>query len=157
MKGKKMQSQKRLIFVLVAAMSLLIGNAVFNGGAAMAQVVDTDGDGVPDSSDNCPTVANADQADGDLDLVGNACDACPTSDLAATVVIDGCDSGVKNALFPTGCTISDRVGVCAVGAKNHGKFVSCVAKLTNELKKSKVISGRQKGAIQSCAAQADIP
>lgn len=35
---------------------------------------DTDGDGVPDSSDNCPSVANADQVDADADGLGNACD-----------------------------------------------------------------------------------
>jgi hypothetical protein len=36
-------------------------------------VVDSDGDGILDVADNCPTVANADQADTDLDGIGNAC------------------------------------------------------------------------------------
>jgi hypothetical protein len=36
---------------------------------------DTDGDGVPDADDNCPAVANADQANADGDGLGNACDA----------------------------------------------------------------------------------
>jgi uncharacterized repeat protein (TIGR01451 family) len=36
--------------------------------------VDTDGDGVPDATDNCPHDANADQADLDGDGVGNVCD-----------------------------------------------------------------------------------
>ena len=35
---------------------------------------DCDGDGVPDSSDNCPAVSNADQADLDDDGIGDACD-----------------------------------------------------------------------------------
>jgi hypothetical protein len=35
---------------------------------------DGDGDGVPDSSDNCPTVANTDQKDADADGAGDACD-----------------------------------------------------------------------------------
>ncbi|MCK6549507.1 FG-GAP-like repeat-containing protein [Myxococcota bacterium] len=39
---------------------------------------DRDGDGVEDSIDNCPGVANADQADTDLDGMGDACDA-PTT------------------------------------------------------------------------------
>jgi hypothetical protein len=37
---------------------------------------DLDGDGIPDSADNCPTVANANQADADADGVGDACDNC---------------------------------------------------------------------------------
>ncbi|HTP39978.1 MAG TPA: thrombospondin type 3 repeat-containing protein [Steroidobacteraceae bacterium] len=35
---------------------------------------DTDGDGIPDNVDNCPNVANADQADLDHDGIGDACD-----------------------------------------------------------------------------------
>jgi len=38
-------------------------------------VQDSDGDGVPDISDNCPFVANPSQADADSDGIGNACDA----------------------------------------------------------------------------------
>jgi len=37
---------------------------------------DRDGDGVPDSRDNCPLVANADQADFDGDGIGDVCDNC---------------------------------------------------------------------------------
>jgi hypothetical protein len=35
---------------------------------------DLDSDGVPDNADNCPTFANADQADADQDGIGNMCD-----------------------------------------------------------------------------------
>jgi lysophospholipase L1-like esterase len=37
---------------------------------------DSDGDGVADASDNCPTVRNGDQRDTDEDGVGDACDNC---------------------------------------------------------------------------------
>jgi len=40
-------------------------------------VADADGDGVADSSDNCPSTANTSQADNDGDGVGNACDSTP--------------------------------------------------------------------------------
>src|SRR5207248_2629145 len=38
---------------------------------------DEDGDGVDDVCDNCPGIANADQADIDSDGVGDACDPAP--------------------------------------------------------------------------------
>ena len=41
---------------------------------------DDDGDGIVDESDNCPLVANADQADADNDGVGTACDADEAED-----------------------------------------------------------------------------
>jgi hypothetical protein len=95
--------------------------------------------------------------DADLDGVSDTVDQCLGSNLSPTVVIDGCNSGVPNTFFFSGCTITDLVMNCAPGARNHGAFVSCVAQVTNNLKKSGIISGAQKGAIQSCAAKADIP
>ena len=41
-------------------------------------MVDTDGDGVADSADNCPATANANQLDTDGDGIGDACDNCRT-------------------------------------------------------------------------------
>ncbi|PQP35457.1 calcium-binding protein [Desulfobacteraceae bacterium SEEP-SAG9] len=77
-------------------------------------------------------------------------------EIDSTIVIDGCDSGVLDSDYE-GQSISEWIDECAADAKNHGKFVSCVAKLTNKLKKAGIITGKKKGAIQSCAAQADIP
>ncbi|MGD0204843.1 MAG: M36 family metallopeptidase [Dehalococcoidia bacterium] len=39
---------------------------------------DSDGDGVPDDTDNCPTISNPGQEDGDSDGKGDVCDNCPT-------------------------------------------------------------------------------
>lgn len=38
---------------------------------------DSDGDGISDDCDNCPSMPNADQTDSDHDRVGDLCDACP--------------------------------------------------------------------------------
>jgi hypothetical protein len=95
--------------------------------------------------------------DADLDMVPDGQDSCLPSDLAATVIIGGCNSGVANPLFSNGCTISDNIAQCAVGAGNHGAFVSCVTHYTNTLKKNGTITGAQKDAIQGCAGSAAIP
>jgi probable HAF family extracellular repeat protein len=118
--------------------TVIVGIGIYGGTfqAWMAQLPtsDSDNDGIPDDKDEC------------LD-----------SDLSPTVVIDGCNSGVANHLFDNGCAMSDLIGECADRASNHGQFVGCVAKLTNTWKKEGLISGREQGRIQRCAAQANIP
>jgi hypothetical protein len=73
------------------------------------------------------------------------------------VLIDGCDSGVPNVEVPGGLTISDLVADCAEAATNHGKFISCVGQVANDLRKNGIITGQQKNALHACAVQADIP
>lgn len=97
-------------------------------------IEDQDGNGIPDDTDNCPN-----------------------SKLGQTVIIDGCDSGAHNTLLSNGCSISDLVFECAKDATNHGGFISCVSHLTNSIKKDGIISGKEKGAIQSCAARSNLP
>lgn len=76
-------------------------------------------------------------------------------DQPATIVIFGCDTEVQDFQY-NGEWVSQLIADCALGAKNHGQFVSAVAHLLNELKKEGLISGRDKGSIQSCASQAEI-
>ena len=58
---------------------------------------DADGDGVPDSEDNCPNVANANQADSDQDGQGDVCDVCP-NDAANDIDQDGVCGDVDNCI-----------------------------------------------------------
>jgi hypothetical protein len=65
---------------------------------------DTDGDGVVDPYDNCPHTPNADQADGDGDGVGNACNRTVCRDGVdndGDGLIDLADGGCRNADDPS--------------------------------------------------------
>jgi hypothetical protein len=95
--------------------------------------------------------------DADLDLVNDEVDACLGSDLRGTVFVGGENTGVPNTFFTNGCTITDLIAAQAVGATNHGGFVSGVAQLLNDLRKADIITGSQKGTLQSAAARASIP
>lgn len=95
---------------------------------------DTDGDGLPDDED-----------------------ACPESDLAATVIADGCVTSAANQPLGGGCTMNDRLLECATGIENHGDYVGCIVHLTRIWKQDGLISGREGGEIKSCAGQADEP
>jgi hypothetical protein len=99
---------------------------------------------------------NAEVCDCDADGVPDDIDVCLGSDLSDSVAIQDCDSGVDNQFFEYGCSINDLINECD-DPKNHGDFVSCVSGVTNDLKKDKDISGKDKGAIQRCAAKSDIP
>jgi hypothetical protein len=71
-------------------------------------VTDTDGDGVPDSTDNCPTVANAGQADVDGDGLGNACDSNSYAPTLATAAADA--NGSEGDTLGTSGAFSDGDG-----------------------------------------------
>jgi hypothetical protein len=123
-------------------------------------LADCDGDGIANGSDPCDDLDPA--ADCDNDGVANADDECPDTVAGTPLVLGNTTCAVSgiDTVLPSGCSLSESLAddllACAQGATNHGKFVSCVAKVTNALKKAKVISGSQKGQIQSCAAQSDI-
>lgn len=69
------------------------------------------------------------------------------------VVAFGCDTGIVEWPFEDENTITSMIDECAVDAESHGELVSCVAELTNILKKEGIISGQEKGAIQNCVAR----
>lgn len=48
-----------------------------NNRRAVFAALDADGDGIPDTTDNCPNTYNPDQEDSDGDNIGNLCDATP--------------------------------------------------------------------------------
>ncbi|MES1157545.1 MAG: thrombospondin type 3 repeat-containing protein, partial [Haliangium ochraceum] len=70
-----------------------------------ADPTDADGDGVRDSDDNCPYIANALQNDEDSDDVGDACDRCPVS----ADDTDRDNDGVGDACDPNPDVGGDRI------------------------------------------------
>jgi hypothetical protein len=65
--------------------------------------VDTDGDGAPDSIDNCPVTFNPDQADIDLDGVGDACE----DRIAPSIACGSPDGAWHGTNVSIACTASD--------------------------------------------------
>src|SRR5207247_3136089 len=95
--------------------------------------LDSDGDGINDCDDNCPTVANRDQADSDGDGRGDACDPDADGDGYSTAqgdcddhdatvypgapeLCDGkdnnCNGQIDEAFADLGTTCSVGVGAC---------------------------------------------
>jgi Ca2+-binding RTX toxin-like protein len=71
--------QFRVVTELTSTVAALPGGTFdYDNVVLQADATDTDGDGVPNTSDNCDDVANANQADTDNDGVGDACDSTPT-------------------------------------------------------------------------------
>jgi len=78
---------------------------------------DSDGDGVDNSTDNCPRTANPDQADGDGDGIGDYCDGPDSDGDGVTDAWDGCPlDSMKAVPGLCGCGEPDidenRDGVC---------------------------------------------
>ena len=134
-----------------------------NEGDGFGDICDTDddNDAVPDGEDNCPLIANANQADWDEDGLGDICDDD----------IDGDDVGNDSDVCQftpfdeivdpsTGCSI-DQLCPCegprgtTTEWKNHGKYVSCIAKSSESFVELGLITEAEKDSIVSEAAQSD--
>jgi hypothetical protein len=92
--------------------SCLTGGSAFTIDLTVeAPVTDTDGDGVPDSTDNCVSTPNADQADADGDGIGDACDPTPNGpDADGDGVPDSTDNCVSTPNADQADTDADGIG-----------------------------------------------
>lgn len=114
---------------------------------------DLDDDGVVNDEDAFPLDPTRWTLDSDGDGVNDDVDAFDNSDTSATIVIGTCNSGVTNHHFGNGTWSADLIGAAKSAARNHGQFMNAVSALTNEWKNAGLITGRQQGAIVSCAAR----
>lgn len=84
----------------------------------VSSVADGDGDGVPDSTDNCRSTPNPDQADFDLDGQGDACDGDIDGDGVANAA-DACAGTAAGTLVASdGCADPDGDGVSTHAGDN---------------------------------------
>jgi len=84
-----------------SALAVVLGVAGCNAALGIGDVaVDTDGDGIPDDEDNCPTVYNPDQLDSNPDDEGgDACAICATP-IGRDLDHDGYDDGCDRCIGP---------------------------------------------------------
>lgn len=84
--------------------SILVDNTDI--GKTYSKTDDYDGDGIADDFDNCPFIANRDQADQDGDKIGDACDNCAAAanpdqhDVNVNGIGDVCDPDIDGDKVP---------------------------------------------------------
>ncbi len=122
---------------------------------------DLDGDGVDNEIDNCPATANSNQLDWDGDGAGDACDPDIDGD-GVTNASDICAETPAGAVVDPdfGCSI-EQYCPCegprgtTISYRNHGKYVSCVAKTSASFVERGLLSEEEKDLIVSSAAQSE--
>jgi len=92
------------------------------GGSFEPPPADSDGDGIPDSTDKCPTVASANNTDTDGDGVGDICDKCPS--LFTLTQGDRDADGVGDACDPCPDGRISQIGVDGVAEPEYGASIA---------------------------------
>ncbi|MDC2891168.1 thrombospondin type 3 repeat-containing protein [Psychrosphaera algicola] len=109
--------------------------------SAQTGPIDSDNDGIDDNLDNCPNMANSDQADNDNDGLGNVCDATPnggSTDSDSDGIADSLDNCPNMANSDQADNDSDGLGnVC--DATPNGDY-SCTEYTSSNY--SHVMAGR---------------
>ena len=71
------------------------------------------------------------------------------------IVIDECNTGVM--LFPADAEdLSSSLEECGNGVKNHGQYMKCVSSELQDAVSEDILTGAQKGDIESCAAKSGM-
>jgi PKD repeat protein len=119
------------------------GSDVFVSKLSAENYPDQDNDGVPDVSDNCPTVYNPNQADYDGDGIGNICDQCTDSDADGF----GNPGYAANSCQTDNCPYDFNPDQIDSDGDGYGdscnlKMAIVIDKVTNMLDDSTLIAGR---------------
>lgn len=90
-------------------------------------------------------------ADTDGDGVSDDVDACADSDLAATVVINGCDTGVTNWVNAEGCSLADQIAELGSDNPTAWQFQDRLGRKTQEWVNAGEMTAAERSDIMSCA------
>jgi hypothetical protein len=96
------------------------------------------------------------EADSDDDGVPDNEDLCPDSDTRDKVDVGVGPTTINNTVDDHGCTIQDLVNKLQATARNHGRYVSGIAKLANALRKARTITNAQSKEMKTGAAHSSI-
>lgn len=107
--------------------------------------IDTDGDTVPDTADNCPMRANTNQYNEDGDRFGDVCDPCPP--IADNNPPDGDGDGVADACDPRPTLAGDSIarfegfaaGVPTTGWTKTGTWTAAGGSVTGDATATKAM------------------
>jgi streptogramin lyase len=127
--------------------------------AASPPVLDSDGDGTPESTDNCPELANPDQLDSDVDGRGDVCDDDDDGDgiadlsdncslLATTDQTDSNQDGFGNRCDADyASAVSQTLGDLLVSAPDFIRFKAAFGSSSGQAAYSAEIDSNSDGAI----------
>lgn len=94
--------------------AIIVGIAIASAAGVTVFGLDQDGDGIRNFQDNCPTIANADQADNDGDGLGNVCDSTPNGPIPpgdpTTLTLNLMNDAPANSFITISGTLEDNTG-----------------------------------------------
>ena len=148
---------------------------------APVSITDRDGDGVQDTVDNCPNIANPAQYDADSDRVGNSCDNCLTvvnplqEDTDEDGVGEGCDvcpdteadvprsvddDQVRVVVDRKGCSVTqlcpcEKPFARRLAWRSHQQFVGCIRRKLRQLTRIEFLTADEEHALRREARESD--